>query len=498
MNKNAQNVTLFHLSSRSAAVKGLLLLLMFPSVLLAQFTVTINNGTVTITKYNGYGGAVTIPATLSGLPVTGIGTGAFLGSTNLTSITIGSNITTIGIEAFDGCSKLSSVTIPAGVTNIGEGAFSYCTGLTGFTVDAANPSYSAAGGVLFNKSQTVLVGYPGGQASDYTIPNTVTNIGGEAFGGCTQLSSIKMGNSVTSIGVSAFWRCEWLVSMMIGNGVAHIGNYAFSGCSRLNSVRIPASVTSIGDGALQSPGLASVYFVGSPPITGLNVLGVNNNVVVYYFRGTAGWGPLFAGRPTVEITEFFTYSSINGQVTISGYNGPSVVTIPSTINGLPVITIGVEAFLNRYYLTSITIPNSVTRILSDAFKGCVSLTTVCCTGNAPSVFGVPSNLFNGDNDATVYYFQGNTGWGSTFGGRPTVLWNPQVQASSPNFGVRSNRFGFTINGSTNIPLVVEACTNLSSPVWVSRQSCTLTNGSLYFNDPKWTNSIRQFYRIRFP
>jgi hypothetical protein len=89
-------------------------------------------------------------------------------------------------------------------------------------------------------------------------------------------------------------------------------------------------------------------------------------------------------------------------------------------------------------------------------------------------------------------------WGLTFAGLPAVLWNPQVQTSDGSFGVRTNRFGFNITGTTNIPIVVEACTNLTSPVWTTLQSCNLTNGSLYFSDPQWTNYPSRFYRIRSP
>ena len=49
---------------------------------------------------------------------------------------------------------------------------------------------------------------------------------------------------------------------------------------------------------------------------------------------------------------------------------------------------------------------------------CTSLTGVYFQGNAPSLAG--SSVFDGDNHATVYYLPGTTGWGSTFGGRPTV------------------------------------------------------------------------------
>jgi hypothetical protein len=104
----------------------------------------------------------------------------------------------------------------------------------------------------------------------------------------------------------------------------------------------------------------------------------------------------------------------------------------------------------------------------------------------------------GDSKATIYYLPGTTGWGSTFEGRPSVLWNPQLQVRDANFGVRTNRFGVLITGTPNIPIVLEACMNLAWPAWVTLQECTLTNGSLYFSDPDWTNSRSRFYRIRSP
>ena len=57
----------------------LAVLLMMPAAVQAQFTYTTNNGTITITGYAGSGGvgAVTIPGTINGLPVTSIGEYAF-------------------------------------------------------------------------------------------------------------------------------------------------------------------------------------------------------------------------------------------------------------------------------------------------------------------------------------------------------------------------------------------------------------------------------------
>ncbi len=65
-------------------------------------------------------------------------------------------------------------------------------------------------------------------------------------------------------------------------------------------------------------------------------------------------------------------------------------------------------------------------------------------------------------------------------------------------GVRTNRFGFTITGSSGQVIVVEACTNLASPAWFPVRTNTLTGGSSYFSDPEWTNYRGRFYRLRSP
>jgi probable HAF family extracellular repeat protein len=64
--------------------------------------------------------------------------------------------------------------------------------------------------------------------------------------------------------------------------------------------------------------------------------------------------------------------------------------------------------------------------------------------------------------------------------------------------VRSNQFAFTITGTSNLSIVVEACTNLASPSWAPLQICTLTNGPIYFSDPARRSYPMRFYRTRLP
>jgi BspA type Leucine rich repeat region (6 copies) len=236
------------------------------------------------------------------------------------------------------------------------------------------------------------------------------------------------------------------------------------------------------------------------------------------------------------------YTAENGQIAIWGYTGfAGAVVIPDTMYGLPVtsigdyafrdcgslssITIGTNvssignwAFLHCTSLTSVTIPDCVTNIGEGAFKFCTSLTKITvpsgvtsigawafgsCTslagvyfeGNAP----IPdSAAFAGAFNPIVYYLPGTTGWNSTFGGRIALLWNSQVQTSGASFGVRTNRFGFAIIGTSGLIVVVEVCTNPNNPLWSPVGTNTLTGGLSYFSDSQWTNYTRRFYRIRSP
>jgi Leucine-rich repeat (LRR) protein len=188
----------------------------------------------------------------------------------------------------------------------------------------------------------------------------------------------------------------------------------------------------------------------------------------------------------------FIYTTNSGAIIVTGYScSGSVVSIPITIGGFPVTAIGSGAFSNCTNLLMVTIPGSVASIEGSAFSGCPQLKIVFFEGNAPSA---ESSLFFGDANVTVYYLPGTTGWGSTFCGVGTVLWNPL--ACGP--AAYDNKFGFSIIGTANIPVAIERCTDLAGGAWAIAQSGILTNGLLQFSDQSWTNNPRCFYRLCFP
>ena len=79
-----------------------------------------------------------------------------------------------------------------------------------------------------------------------------------------------------------------------------------------------------------------------------------------------------------------------------------------------------------------------------------------------------------------------------------MLWKVAIQTNSASFGVASNSFGFNITGTTNVPIVVEACTNLANAMWTPLLTLTLTNGLFYFSEPLQTNNTGRYYRISSP
>ena len=258
-------------------------------------------------------GALVIPATYDGKPVTSIGSWAFWKCTSLTSVTIPDNVTSIGnftfhscsdltsvtignsvlnimAGAFFRCSSLTSVTIPDSVTNIDIGAFVGCSSLTSIEVGKNNAEYSSEDEVLFSKNKTELIRFPAGKNGHYTIPDNVTSIADTAFYHCSRLTRVTIPDSVTSIGYRAFKNCVSLTSVTIPDSVISIHDSAFEGCTSLKRI------TFGGD---------------APFFLGANVFrNVSGNARVFINPDAIAFGETFEGLPVIiqEKIEINTFS----------------------------------------------------------------------------------------------------------------------------------------------------------------------------------------------
>lgn len=378
------------------------------------------NKTAYVYGNEGATGAVTIPATIvlddgETYSVTTIGSGAFSGNKNITSVAISEGILSINSNAFYGCSSLTSISLPSTVTTIGQAVFQGCSSWTGsITLPAALTSIGdnafngvgLNGTIKFNGTGALTIGnyafYSTGITGPLVLPAGTTSIGDYAFTNCIGLTQLFGVTSLTHIGAYAFSGDMNLANNFVKalnfSAIQSIGNYAFYNCSRLScKVTLGGSITNIGNSAFEgcskisnlSLTTTSLTSIGTKAFKDCNsmnaVITLSNQSLTsipdYAFYGcskltnVSGSSPIssigqhaFDGTSLTQISFPTTITSI-GDYAFKGCKLSGALNLPSTIS-----TIGEGVFQDCSGLTGTLNISGITSLGNYAFSGCSGLT----------------------------------------------------------------------------------------------------------------------------
>lgn len=313
-----------------------------------HFTYSIENGTVTLTGYNGTDTKVCVPETLGGSVVTAVSETAFAGRNDLT------------VLAF-----------PASVQQFAKGALADCTALTALQTPFPAEGYI---GWLFgaadaeqNNAQALR------NIRNLEIVGTLTALPEKAFYGCGNLEVVLLPETVKTLGAYAFCYCENL-KYINADRLVTVGEHAFDGCLSLQTLTFGSSLLSLGFAALYDcSGLMnlSVPFAGD---------GGEHSYMGYVFGATEidfskGFYPERLRRVTIlascqELGNFAFYECA------SLYE----IVLPEGLQ-----TVGIRAFSGCASLRNVTLPQSVRRVGEAAFSNCTALSAVTFLGTEGTV-----------------------------------------------------------------------------------------------------------------
>ena len=278
----------------------------------------------------------------------------------------GKPVTKIEDDAFKNSTDITDVFIPDSVTEVGFNAFGGCSNLSKMVLPFVG-AYADGGG---DENIGYIFGADGYERQGRKLPSALktvvlsditTKIGDYSFYGCSSLTSITIPDSVTSIGGGAFRDCSSLTSITIPDGMISVGDYAFYGCGSLKNIIIPNSVTGIGKYA----------FYNSSSLTSITIPDRVTSI---------GKGAFLNCRSLTSINvnpNNKNYKAIDGN--LYSKDGETLILyamgktdksfeIPDSVT-----SIGDYALYGCSSLTSVTIGNSVTGIGNSAFEGCSSL-----------------------------------------------------------------------------------------------------------------------------
>lgn len=244
-----------------------------------------------------------------------------------TTFTVPNNISQINAFAFVGCSDLTIFTLSESVSSIGQDAFEGChfTDVRyssqnqilniDYRSGNSNPMAFAQNVLVENTAMPTTFNFTGNvkarafkgagdKLSIITFDSGCTQIGEEAFSGCTNIRTVTIPNSITEIGKNAFRGCNGLTTAVIqtslsaptlpegtfrdcsnltnvtlSNGITVIGERAFSGCTKLSNLPSGSGLITIGKYAFASTGFTSLQIPATIQSIGENAFSSCANLV---------------------------------------------------------------------------------------------------------------------------------------------------------------------------------------------------------------------------
>ncbi len=282
---------------------------------------------------------------------------AFNSNTAIQKIELPSNVEAIQGNAFYRCTNLSEVILNDKLTYIGYSSFSSCSSLTQI-------SFPQSLQIIDNSA------FSGSGLTSLSLPSSITTIDQGAFSG-TKITSLTLPDNIETIEENAFAYCTKLKEITINKNIKKISKGAFTNCSELESISLPfigSERNSVNESAVL--GIIFGYSTSSTSTGTTNQFSSNNTAYNSYYYYIP------ASLKTVTLT---------AETTIPDYAFKKCANI-TTVNLNDGITyIGKYAF-QQCGITSIKLPDSVTRIGDYAFYSCNNLTTLD-TGKNANIIG---------------------------------------------------------------------------------------------------------------
>ena len=201
--------------------------------------------------------------------------------------------------------------------------------------------------------------------TEITIPNSVTRIESDAFGG-TGLTHVTIPDSVTTMLSPVFVNCKNLISVHLGKGITSIDNSEFMNCINLTEVFVTENMRNIGSTAFSDCSMNyGVY-------DGCKYLGNEQNPYLILVAPIATGIVSCQVHPDTKIINSYAFSDCSLLTSI---------TIPEGVT-----VIGSGAFEYCKKLTDITIPDSVTILGGNAFRWCTRLASVTIGNGVTQIY----------------------------------------------------------------------------------------------------------------